>query len=253
VSVTYGWRRNFSYRGKHGIGFYAEDDRQGMFSSKATYVSYSYHLRVFTGLNIAAGIFAGVRKIGINPLLYNGNDPALNFSKSYIYLYPDIFPGMRFYTKKLFVDISVRQLYKNSVEQGSQKIGSNGSKLDPTVIFTARRRFFLGDNTWILVPAVNVQSTYKSIPYVQANAMIFYNRWIGAGASVRSTSFASAILQVRPAKNWTFGVSYDYSINRLRMAAANSVEMMIVFSPAGAGENKEFRSRKVANCPDFDF
>lgn len=253
ASVTYGWRKNFSYRGHHGAGFYGEDDRQGMFSSKAMYLSYAYHLRIFTGLHIGAGLSAGVRRMGLNQLLYDAGDPALTFQKSVGYLYPDIIPGLRVYTRKLFFDLSVRQVYVNKIRQGSFRLGSEGSSLDPTFVFAVKRRFALGDNDWVLVPAAMTQYAARSLPYIQGNCMLFYRHKIGAGVSVRGTSFASAMLQVKITKTILAGIAYDYTINRFRAASANSLEIILHFRTAGADDEGNRPRFNVAQCPDFDF
>lgn len=252
ASVTYGHRDNFSYKGKHGFGFMAEDDRRGMFSSKSAYFSYAYHIRIFTGVNLAAGISAGVRQMALAYAMEDKDDPAFNFQKSFFLIYPDFIPGIRVYTKKLFVDVSVRQLYKNTIKQGSQHFGYNASPLDPTMVAVIKRKFLLGDNTWMVVPAASVQATPKNLPYLQTNCMIFYDKKIGVGASVNGRSFASAILQVRVLRSTIIGFAYDYTISRLRAAGANSFEVMMHFTPGGTDE-KENYSRRVANCPDFAF
>jgi type IX secretion system PorP/SprF family membrane protein len=252
-SFTYAWKKNFNYKSKQAVGVYVEDDRAGGFSSKAAYLSFSYHIKVFTGLNIAAGIFAGVRQVGLSNALSNVNDPVLNDIKASLVTYPDIIPGMRFYTKKLFIDVSVRQLYKNDLQLGSAQIGYPPSKLNPTYTFVAKRKILLGDNTWMLVPAVKVQSTFTGIPLIEGNAMLFYNRTVGIGASVRGASFACAIFQIKILKNIIAGFGYDYSINKLGIAAANSVEFMLSFTPGGMGDDKNAGKRSVANCPDFNF
>jgi len=253
ASVMYGWRKNFSYRGHHGVGFYGEDDKQGMYSSKAAYVSYAYHLRIFTGLNIGAGIFAGVRRMGLNQLLYDYTDPALHFQKAYGVLYPDIIPGIRVYTKKLYFDASIRQVYVNKIKQGSFKIGSTGSRLDPTLVVAVKRKFILGNNSWTLVPAAMMQYAMRSVPYVQGNFMVFYHHKIGVGASVRGTSFASAILQVKIVKTVVAGIAYDYPLNKFRSIGANTFEIMLVFTPGGVGDEGSRPRVNVAECPDFDF
>jgi type IX secretion system PorP/SprF family membrane protein len=251
-SFTYAWKKNFNYKSKQAVGVYVEDDRAGGFSSKAAYLSFSYHIKVFTGLNIAAGIFAGVRQVGLSNALSNVNDPVLNDIKASLVTYPDIIPGMRFYTKKLFIDVSVRQLYKNDLQLGSAQIGSPPSKLNPTYTFVAKRKILLGDNTWMLVPAVKLQSTFTAIPLIEGNVMLFYARTVGVGVSVRGNSFASAIFQIKFLKNIIAGFGYDYSINRLGTAAANTVEFMMSFTPGG-DDDKNVGSRRVANCPDFNF
>jgi type IX secretion system PorP/SprF family membrane protein len=252
ASVMYGHRKNFSYKGKHGYGFSVEDDRRGMFTSKSVYISYAYHIRIFTGWNLAAGIAGGIRQMALSQILEDRNDPAFNFQKSFFMIYPDFIPGVRMYTKKLFFDVSIRQLYKNNLQQGDKHFGSTASSLDPTLIFMVKRKFSLGNNVWTFTPAASVQATLKNTPFVQANCMLFYDRKIGVGASVNGRSFASAILQVKILKNIYMGIAYDYTISRLRAAAANSVEVMLVLTPGGGDDDKNY-SRRVANCPDFAF
>jgi type IX secretion system PorP/SprF family membrane protein len=256
-SFTYAWRGggDYNYKSKQAVGIYVEDDRAGGFSSKSAYLSFSYHTKVFTGLNIAAGIFAGIRQVGLTNLINDPNDPILNDKKtaSLVTLYPDIIPGMRFYTKKLFIDVSIKQLFKNDLQQGSVQIGSPVSKLNPTYTFIAKRKIPLGDNTWMLVPAVKVQSTFTNIPLIEGNAMLFYARTVGVGASIRGTGFACAIFQIKIAKNIIAGFGYDYTINRFHTAAANTLEFMLSLTPGGFGDDKNIGNRKVANCPDFNF
>jgi type IX secretion system PorP/SprF family membrane protein len=260
-SFTYAWRKNFNYKAKHAVGAYIEEDRAGMFTSKAAYVSYSIHMKIFTGLNIAAGIFAGVRQVSVANALNDPNDPALNNLKSntsILTIYPDIIPGIRLYNKKLYIDISVRQLYKNELQQTSllngstKQIGNPATKLDPTYTVVIKRKIPLGNNIWMLTPALKIQSTYKAIPLAEANLMLFYDRRIGIGASLRGNAFASAIFQIRFLKNVIAGFGYDYTIGKLHTASANSVEVMLSFTPGG-GEDKSVGSRSVANCPDFNY
>jgi type IX secretion system PorP/SprF family membrane protein len=252
-SVTYGWRKNFSYRGHHGLGFYAEDDRQGMFSSKAAYLAYAYHLRIFTGVHIGAALSAGVRRMGLNQLLYDYTDPALSFQKGFGYLYPDIIPGLRVYTKKLFFDASIRQVYVNRIKQGSFQIGTEGSALDPTLVFAVKRRFALGNNDWVLVPAVMTQYALRSLPYVQGNCMLFYKHRLGAGLSMRGTAFAAAMVQARITKTIIAGIAYDYTVNKLRAASAHTVELILNFRAGGVDDEANRPRFNVAQCPDFDF
>ena len=255
-SFTYAWRKNYNYKAKHAVGMYVEDDRSGLVSSKAAYISYSIHIKIFTGLNIAAGIFAGVRQFGVANALYDPTDPAVNDLKantSVLTVYPDIIPGMRFYTKKLYIDVSVRQLYKNELQQGSKQIGNPPTKLDPTYTIVVKRKIPLGNNIWMLTPALKIQSTYKAIPLAEANLMLFYDRRIGIGASLRGNSFASAIFQVKFLKNIIAGFGYDYTLGKLHTAAANTIEVMLSFTPGGGGDDKSVGSRRVANCPDFNY
>lgn len=251
ASFNYGYRGKYSFKGWHGFSAYIETEKLGAFNNKSSYLGYAYHFRVVSGIRVGFGLMAGIRSFGMGPSVYNPNDPAFTQTKSIVYSYPDFIPGVRIYSKRFFMDFSVRQIYKNKIKQGDKAIGTN-SKLIPSYYFTYGRKIHLGYEDLLMVPTVHIQSSLLSIPQVDANVMFYYRKRIGIGANYRISSSFSGIIQIGITKNIVAGFSYDYTINKLRNVATNSYEFMIGFSPVMSDEQTEKRT-SVARCPSFDF
>ena len=251
VSTTYTYRKNFNYKGWHGFGGYVEQDKRGFFTTKSVYVSYAYHFRLSRGFNMGLGMFVGGKSMGLSVKAGSAIDPALNIPKKAVMLYPDFVPGMRLYSKKMFLGLSVRNLYKNNATQGEKKIGTN-SKQIPTIYFNYGRMFRSAANDFIFVPSLNVQTSILSKPLVDVSMMVSYRNRIGLGATYTVFNSVTANLQVQILKNVVFGIAYNYATNGMRNAAANSAEVILGFTPIMGNEKPDLRNR-VARCPDFDF
>jgi type IX secretion system PorP/SprF family membrane protein len=252
VSVSYGYRPNYSFKGWHGFSGYVEQDKLGVFTQKSAYLGYAYHIRLFKGICMSFGLMAGVRTFGITSGIGNPEDPAFANNKSVVRAYPDVIPGFRLYSKKMFLDISVKQLYVNHLKQGSKQIGTNDAKLPPHYYITYGRKIHTGYRGLIVSPSVHVQSSLLSLPQVDLNCMVYYHKRVGLGFNYRVNNSVSGILQVSILKNLVAGFAYDYTTTKFSAAAANSYELMIGISPVMSSDEKLNRNR-VANCPTFDF
>jgi type IX secretion system PorP/SprF family membrane protein len=250
-SANYGYRANYSYKGWHGFSAYVEHDKLGAFTQKSAYLGYAYHLRIFNGVNMGFGLMAGIRTFGLNNALGSPEDPAFANNKSVVRTYPDLIPGFRLYSKKMFLDISVRQLYVNRIKQGSKQIGTD-AKLPPHYYITYGRKIHTAYNGLVIAPSVHVQSSLLSLPQVDVACMVYYHKRVGVGANYRVNNSVSGIVQVNVLKNVIVGFAYDYTTTKFRAAAANTYEFMIGLSPIMASDDKLNRNR-VANCPSFDF
>ncbi|MBC7863875.1 MAG: PorP/SprF family type IX secretion system membrane protein [Bacteroidia bacterium] len=252
VSGSYAFRKNFNYKAVHCVGAYVEQDKAGLFINKSAHVFYSINLKVSKAFKISFGLFAGYRSVGIASNILDVNDPALTYTKPVIALYPDFVPGYRIYSKKMFFDISVRNLYKNKLKQGSQSIGKN-SKLvaQPTIIFGYR--FHSPTNDFVFTPAIKLQSAVTQPPLVDLNFIAYYKRRIGLGITYRPNSSAAVMLQLRVRSNIMLGFAYEYPIGRLRYAQPNTLEVMMGFSPVMGTDTESPRSNNVAACPAFDY
>ncbi len=251
LSATYTIKPRFSYRAWHGLGAYVEEDKRGLFLSKSTHVSYAYHTRIVTGKFISFGLAVGLRTVGYSTSLQSSYDPALqNLSKN-LNIYPDFIPGFRFYSKKMYLDLSVRQLYKNQLKQGSKESGTP-SKLVPTFYFTYGRRIHLGSNEYIIIPNVHIQQSLRSLPLVNFGLLAYYRKKVGLGVNYRVNNALAAQLHVRFLKNAICGISYEYTTSKFRLASANTLEIILGFTPMGGDDDRSMRTN-VAACPDFDF
>jgi len=249
-SSNYTFKPERSYKRWHNAGVYISNDNAGIFQNYGIYGSYTIHIPLNNKYTASFGVFAGIRRFGIVSKTMDPADPVVKSTADAVWGYPDFIPGLRLYNKRMFFDVSVQQIYKNEQAQGGKQIGGP-SYLANQVYISYGRRFFL-ENNFVLVPAVNIHSSYTHLPSVEFNFMAYYNRRIGLGASVRGKNFVSGILQLRLIKNSTIGFAYDYSITPVNSAAPHTVEIMFGITPFMKLEGDRMKN-SVARCPSFDY
>ena len=249
--VNYGYRGNYNYKGIHGFSAYMESDNVAGLRNDSYYLGYAYHFRLVTGINVGFGLMAGMRSFGMSNTLYNSFDPAFQSTNYFIKIYPDFIPGFRMYSKRFFMDLSVRQIYKNKIQQKDQQIGTN-AVLTPHYYFTYGRKIKVGYQNYSIVPAIHIQSNLTSLPQVDLNTMIYFKKRISLGLNYRVANSFSGILQVNVFKNSIIGISYDYTTNKFTNAYSNTFEVMFGITPL-SGNEKYSRSMNVVQCPSFDF
>ncbi|HEY0031604.1 MAG TPA: PorP/SprF family type IX secretion system membrane protein [Bacteroidia bacterium] len=234
----------------HGVGAYVEQDKLGLFTSRAAYASYTIHLKLTSKYFLGFGVAAGVKSVVMLNSPASLTDPALMVNSPKVIL-PDVIPGLYLYSKKTSVGLSMRNVYKNTLKQGSKEIGTKG-RLLPTAVFTINRKFKSAGYDYVFVPGINIQSNFMGIPSAQFNIMAYFRQRVGLGITYRMHDAVCAMLQVRVFKNVVIGFAYDYTISRFRSANANSTETMMGFSPVMSSEGYD-RPNGAADCPKFDF
>ncbi|MCW3085561.1 MAG: hypothetical protein JWP12_2927 [Bacteroidetes bacterium] len=249
ASITKAFGKKGYKRYWHGVGAYFEQDKSGLFTSKAAYASYAIHFKLSPKYYLSFGIAAGVKSVAISNGLFDANDAAL-MNRTPNVVIPDFIPGVYLYSKKLVAGVAVRNVFKNTLTQGNKEIGT-GSKLYPNAYITLGRKFVSAGYDFIIVPAVQVQTTFIGIPVTSFNCMVYYRKRVGLGVSYRMHDAVSAMLQVRIFSNLVVGFAYDYTISKFRSAHANSTEFMMGFSPVMSTENYD-RPAGAANCPTFE-
>ena len=250
ASITKDFGKKGYKRYWHGLGAYVEQDKFGIFSNKAVYASYAIHLKLSATYYLSFGIAGGMKSVALNNSIFDGNDPAL-MAHSYKILLPDFTPGLYLYSKKTSIGVSLKNIYKNDLKEGSKEIGTDG-KLKPTIFFSLNHKYKSAGYDFVFVPALNVQSNLIGIPSAQANFMAYYRQRLGIGVSYRSQDAVSAIIQIRILKNVLIGFAYDYTVSKFRVANANSAEFMMGFSPVMASEGYD-KPGGAADCPKFEF
>ncbi|MBI4947228.1 MAG: PorP/SprF family type IX secretion system membrane protein [Bacteroidetes bacterium] len=244
---TYVGKRRSLYRGWHGIGAYYQGDRQGtMFQADDFYASYSYHLRVTRHYNMAFGMAAGIRRYTWR--ITDKYDPVL-VGKN-VWLYPDFIPGIKLYNSKWVFDLSVKQLYKNKVKQGSNRIGSP-TKLPPSAYITVSRKWW-ARSYLLVIQSVHLKYTYSSLPTFEYNMLAYLNKNFAVGMTYRHLDAIAAIVQFRWDK-FVIGFAYDYTIAPYRLGYANSQELMMGLSPSPWNDSQTIRQGRIAECPTFQY
>ena len=252
LSVNYTIKPERSYKHWHNFGFYLANESAGIYRNDSYYLSYTIHLPLNKKTYLSFGIFGGLKNFSVDKASISKSDPVFAATyDDYFLAYPDFIPGMRLYSKKKFLDVSVKQLYKNRQVQGNKQIGHK-SLLVPQLYVSFGNKYLL-NNGFLFVPAFNIHTSFTNIPSVELNMMTYYLRRLGLGISIRNKDFVSGILQVRFLKNMTFGLSYDYSINQLNQVAPNTIEFMIGLTPLMNFMGIDNEQYNITKCPSFDF
>jgi type IX secretion system PorP/SprF family membrane protein len=251
-SVNYNFIPKRSYRKWHNVGAYVDQDQSGVFANNGVYLSYAFHLILSKKVTMSVGVFAGFRRFFVSTSSLDRNDPAIAKSSIKTLTVPDIIPGIRLYSKKFFFDLSVRQMTTSRQVGIHGQIGSP-SKLFPYFYAAVGRRVLINSSSFYLLPSISALSTYNQPPSFCGNLMAFYKDRVGAGFALRDRSYVGAIVQVRFLKNAVLGFGYEYSINRMRLAAANTYEIMIGIVPMGIGSDKSIGKTRIADCPALSF
>jgi type IX secretion system PorP/SprF family membrane protein len=249
ASVTKSFGKKGYKRYWHGAGAYVEQDKFGIFSNKAAYVSYAIHLKLTSKYYFSFGLAAGIKSFAVTNSVYNEFDPALMTHAPKVII-PDFIPGVYLYSKKIIAGLAIRNLYKNTLTQGNKEIGT-GSKLTPNIYLTLGRKYVSPGYDFIFVPAIHLQTTFTSVPVTNFNCMIYYRKRVGVGLTYRMHDAVAGMIQVRIFSNVVLGFAYDYTISKFKAAKANSTEIMMGFSPIMSTENYD-RPEGAANCPKFE-
>lgn len=252
LSANYTIKPQRSYKRWHNIGIYMGREKVGLFRNENYYLSYTLHLPLNKRLTMSFGIFAGVRNMAFDGKRISIDDPVYGSSYSnYFLMYPNFIPGIRLYNKKSFLDISIHQIYKNRQVQGNKQVGSKSVLVQQLYVSLGRK--IVLENSVILIPSINIHSSFINIPSIEGNLMAYFKKRIGVGVTLRNKDFVSGIFQIRFLKNLTAGFAYDYSINKMKAATPHTVEFMLGLTPMMTNMLDDKGKHSVAKCPDFDF
>jgi len=250
ISVPLGKRKGLQYYW-HGVGLHVEQDRRGIFTTFVAHASYAIHLRLNAKYNISFGLAGGIRQASISLSSINPYDPVVA-SKTVSVIVPDFVPGAYLYSKKVIAGVSVKNIYKNTLEYKSKSIGTSGSRLFPTAYLMFGKKIISQNYDFIYIPAVQVQTNFRGIPSAQLNLMTYFRKRFGLGVSYRSQDAISAMIQFRVYDNIVFGFAYDFTASRLGLAnGANSTEVMFGFHSVMSSENYD-RQKGATACPKFE-
>ena len=237
--INYGW---------HGVGFCWQGDKMGSVIKVDDFLaSYSYLIHMMRKGYISFGMAAGAKRYGFR-MNYPTDDPVM-VAKN-VWLYPDLFPGIKFWNTTWSFDLSVKNLYKYRVKQGSNMVGSP-AMLPPHFYFTASQRWW-PRSYLLVVQSVCVKYNFATFPSVDYNALAHLNKNFAVGLSYRNFDAVAAVAQFRFDK-LVVGLAFDYSIAPYRVGFANTQEFMLGIAPSPFGEGMQAGHYRTAECPQFQY
>lgn len=240
-----------SYHYWQNVSVYIDTQEDGFLTNNGVYGGYTFHALLRRNWIISMGAYAGLRLYYLSVGTVDANDPIFQKNNYRAIMYPDVIPGLRLSNRKLFVDLSVRQISIPRLKDFQGNSIGGPSTLRPTVFFAMGRKIGLND-VLLLMPSVAMNTALIHYPDVTLNAMVYYRSRVGAGMSVRNVNFLNFIFQIRVLKTLAVGLAYSTTLNSTRAAAPHGFEIMVGVIPAGM-DSKGTGRHSVARCPALDF
>lgn len=229
---------------QHGIGAFVEADNAGLWGYTRFVLAYAYHMRITQESFLSGGFFAGVQQMKFNvgeATVLDFNDPALNGSAS-VLVAPDLTPGIQWYGKKGWAGASIHHILGGRIRD----IGTD-SRMARHYLLSAGYRYSLGRKT-TFTPSTLMKFAGGVPLALDLNAMVEWNRVLGLGVGYRNGDAIAFMMRVGFLQYFQVGYSYDVTTSRLRVAGANTHEVILGITPC----SKDDLFRRSINCPAFD-
>lgn len=231
----------FKKRDGMAIGGTVINDQMGLINRNSIMLSYSYHLKLNDKWRMGFGVSAGFVQYNIKA--YN----ARPYDKDDIFLQSSILnanafdanAGFLLYQKKFFLGISGQQLPSAKIHWTN----TSGRLTPHYYIYTGFNQVLdKKKKEYVLQPSVLMRFNAPSPFEIEYNLKCTYKSMIWVGASFRHAKTVSAIakqwqnnsvcgmLGLTVSKQFTFGYSYDMSLNNLRNYNSGSHELILSYT-----------------------
>lgn len=222
-------------KNKVGLGLNIHRFQVGINENYAANMSYSYSIIRTDDINVRIGIGGTFRHTKFdfsNPNFYikQGNDPAVLSQNEQTNMNGNIGGGLYFTYKDFYVGVSVPNIYKNKIGNGSADITAESSRH----FYTMAGGVFALSPTVDFRPALMFKFAQNSPFSGDANASIMFNKKFTMGASYRFGQSGLAdsfdfLLFLQATQKLGFGIAYDYNVSRLNNFNNGSIEGLIRF------------------------
>lgn len=251
VNFSYTLKPPREYHRWQNFGFYFDSDNAGLVGSTGVYGSYTVHWLLHKKTTLSLGVRAGARQYTRDVFMFDFKDPVVQGSKTQLWVYPDIIPGIRLFSKKYFIGCSLKHITINALKNfKGRKIGGP-SLLNPNIYLEAGKTIEIAESL-LMLPAIAVNIPILAPPTVDGSLMFYFLNRVGAGVSLRNANFASGIFQIRMLQSMTMGLAYSYPLNQTRLTGGHSFEIMIGIVPYGMS-NKLIGVNSIARCPTLSY
>jgi type IX secretion system PorP/SprF family membrane protein len=229
---------------RHGVGAFVESDQAGALGYTSLSLAYAYHIQMNRDYFMSMGLYAGLRqeKLDVGQVnVLDNNDPALAYSGG-VLVYPDITPGIQFYSKTFWAGLAIQQALGNDMGD----IGVE-SRLARQIMLTGGKRFRM--SKYMSVVPSTLLKLAPGVPLaLDLNVMLEYRKMVGLGISYRNQDAIAAMVKIPFLKYFTLGYSYDVTTSPLRSAGANTHELILAIYPCAA----EDPNKAIVRCPIFE-
>ncbi len=226
----------------HGAGIYLENDVAGPIERNSVSGAYAYHIKVNRKNMLSMGLSLGLTNIQLDEGQLNVQDfmdPLLAGSQAQT-VFPQIGIGLWYQNSDRFIGLSVKNVNQSPLSE----IGED-SRLRRHTFFTAGKSIAV-DKQLFFKPSVNIRHVSGSPLAADVNLLFDYNDLFEFGASFRGGHGISGMVKVAFLRYFTLGYAYDMTLNKLRLGARNTHEVMLGIQACPRG------SKKGIPCSAYD-
>ncbi len=210
-----------------GIGGNLYTDIVGPTRRVGFQLAYSYHVKLNNTYKLNLGLSGGF-------LQYSLDGSKITFKEGYdpvtpmmyrSYMTPDFGTGLYLHSEKLYVGVSVPQLFQSEI-RFRDVVNTGISRLKPHVYALAGYKYkFAGD--FMVEPTVLVKFVNPAPVKIDAGVRLSYQNKVWIGANYRTNDAITGLIGYLY-NNWLMiGYSYDYTTTSLQRYTTGTHELML--------------------------
>lgn len=214
-----------------GAGAKVFVDREGAFTRTGAYGAYAYHVRLGADLFWSTGLFAGFSQARYDAseavLLQSQRDALVAGARD---VAPDAGLGTFVYSERYFAGVSVNHVFaapRAPTAEGVSAPALASLARDFAVLAGLRLPF---GNRQTFVPSVLVKHLPGAPAQADLNAKVYFDDAAWLGLSYRHRDAVVGMAGMRLAEQFTAGLSYDFTLSRLRADSRGSAEVVVSYS-----------------------
>lgn len=212
---------------KHAVGLQFLANQLGAFRRLDFAGTYAIHLPISRGYNISFGTNLGLlnhtflpERAVVEDLV--SDNAYLNFVANNTHLnILNISSGLYFYSKKMFVGLSVNQLTKGLVYFGS---GFYDARMHFN--FTAGYKINIGTD-YSITPSTLIKYMVPTVPVVESSVQLEYQESFWLAISYRHKDAFIGMFGMNLSDRFKFGYSFDYTISDLNQFSSGGHELIL--------------------------
>ncbi len=235
-------KKKYRTSGKQAVGIYLEQDEVHMTTRTFMKLAYTYHTKVSPKYTMGLGVFAGIQQYTTNDFGgENSADPVLAAAAGSQLHYPDIMPGILFYSNKTYWSFSINQLFFKNLKSG----------VDQTQV---NQYYFGGGNkslhgNWTVFKSFLLKWNVMGPPAIDLNlAWVFRQSFtMGLGYRLGEAANAQVKFNLGAVK---IGYAFDFPLNKIYGNYGH--EIMVGFNKCGNGGAGSGGGMKPHVCPAYN-
>lgn len=217
-------------QGNIGFGAMLINDRIGVNNTYTASGIFAYRIQTETGiLSLGLGGNLSFLKNSWDELIAIDPDDELLMNDNKTYIIPNFSIGSYYYTRKLFVGVSIPMFLSNEFSENTNQFNPVNDYGEYNYFLNGGYLFTL-TSQWKILPSLMVRYKPGNNPQVDVNAYVIFNDFIWAGISYRSNQSLIGLLLLQINKQFAAGYSYNFELGPTGSYMSGSHEIMLRYS-----------------------